>query len=382
MIRPIKIAVVMPLATQRGGGELMLTHAVTFAKESAIHWLIIFLELGPMVEQFRAIGVDSVVIPAGRLRQPLRFVKTIMAIARIARRERISGICGWMAKGHFYGSLAATIAGIPSFWYQLGVYNASLTMDRWAVRLPSNGIVTLSKAGFEAQTRVAPKTPIRLVYPGVDLNRFNVEEMPSISETRRRLRLPRNVPIVGIAGRLQRWKGMHTLISAMAIILREIPAVVCVIVGGEHDLEPEYPRHLAELVRELRIEDQVAIVGFQTNVNEWLHAMDVVVHASDNEPFGIVVIEAMALGKPVVAGSRGGPAEIITDGVDGLLAPFDDSTALADCVLRFLRDPTYAANVGKRARERACRFTIEAYASNLTDAFQDLVIGARKRPAA
>ena len=57
--------------------------------------------------------------------------------------------------------------------------------------------------------------------------------------------------------------------------------------------------------------------------------MDVIVHASDHEPFGIVVIEAMALGKPVVAGDAAGPTEIITDGVNGLLTPYGDAAALA-----------------------------------------------------
>ena len=101
--------------------------------------------------------------------------------------------------------------------------------------------------------------------------------------------------------------------------------------------------------------------------------MDVVVHASDNEPFGIVVIEAMALGKPLVAGSRGGPSEVITDGLNGLLAPFGDAPALATAVLRYLDDPAFAAACGARARARAADFTEERYAANLVQAIRDLI---------
>jgi len=89
--------------------------------------------------------------------------------------------------------------------------------------------------------------------------------------------------------------------------------------------------------------------------------MDVVVHASDREPFGIVVVEAMALGKPVVAGAEGGPREIITEGVDGLLAPYEDAEALARQILRYLDDPAFARRMGEAARRRARDFSPEAF---------------------
>ena len=85
--------------------------------------------------------------------------------------------------------------------------------------------------------------------------------------------------------------------------------------------------------------------------------MDIIVHASDREPFGIVVIEAMALGKPVVAGAAGGPAEVITPGVDGLLAPFGDAPALAQALLRYLDDPALAARCAQGAALRARDFS-------------------------
>jgi glycosyltransferase involved in cell wall biosynthesis len=373
MAPTIKIAVVMPLGAQRGGGELMLTQAVTFSDRSLIEWLVIFLEQGPMIEEYRALGVSTVLVPAGRLRQPIRYLQTIWRIARLARREKVSGIVGWMSKAHYYGSPASWLAGIPSFWYQLGVHNPASRMDRWAARLPARGIVTLSKAGFEAQRLASPKVPSRLVYPGADLRRFDSQTLPTVQETRRKLGLPLDAAVVGIAGRLQRWKGMHTLIAAMPKLLEKFPELTCVIVGGGHALEPEYPAQLSSLARDLGVENRLRMVGLQTNVHEWLHAMDVVVHASDNEPFGIVVIEAMALGKPLVAGEKGGPAEIITAGVDGLLAPFENPAALSDCILRFLTDSEYAKNVGGSARVRARQFSVEAYASNLTAAFQELL---------
>ncbi len=94
------------------------------------------------------------------------------------------------------------------------------------------------------------------------------------------------------------------------------------------------------------------MAGAQTNIPEWMQAMDVMVHASDREPFGIVVLEAMALGKPLVAGAEGGPREIITEGVNGLLTPYDDAPALAQAIARYLNDPEWAERLEMRRKSR------------------------------
>src|SRR5262249_60669713 len=91
---------------------------------------------------------------------------------------------------------------------------------------------------------------------------------------------------------------------------------------------------------------QVRLVGRQSNPEEWMQAMDVFVHSSQHEPFGMVVIEAMALGKPVVASAEGGPTEVITQNVDGLLAPYGDARAFADAIGRLLADGELRPRVG------------------------------------
>ena len=101
--------------------------------------------------------------------------------------------------------------------------------------------------------------------------------------------------------------------------------------------------------------------------------MDVIVHASDHEPFGIVIVEAMALGKPVIAGDAAGPTEIITDGVHGLLTPYGDAGALACALLRLLGDPVGAQRLGEAARRRAQDFSTRAYAQNFVAAVRGLL---------
>jgi glycosyltransferase involved in cell wall biosynthesis len=93
-----------------------------------------------------------------------------------------------------------------------------------------------------------------------------------------------------------------------------------------------------------------------------MHAMDVFVHTSRFEPFGMVVIEAMALGKPVVASAEGGPTEVITPGVDGLLSPYGDPQALAASILRYLDDGELRRSIGRAAALRAGNFTVQQFA--------------------
>ena len=207
----------------------------------------------------------------------------------------------------------------------------------------------------------------------MELERFEPERLPSPREAKRRLGLPTEGPLIGIVGRLQRWKGMHVLVEAMPRILQAHPDAHCVVVGGDHALEPDYPDWLRERIDALGLANKVTLAGLQHNVPEWMQAMDVVVHASDREPFGIVVIEALALGKPVVAGDAAGPTEIITDGVDGLLTRYGDAPALAQAVLRYLDDPAFAARTGTAARQRAQEFSTRRYAQKLVATLQELL---------
>ncbi len=369
----MKIAIIMPLAEQRGGGELMVLHLMQQGQDLGVEWLVVFLSDGPMVQQVRALGAAAVVVDAGRLREVPRYLAAVGRIARLVRREKVDLIFGWMNQAQLYGSPAAKLAGVPAAWYQIGLPLSPGWNDRMATRLPAAGILACSQAAADAQARLAPARPMRIVYPGVELERYEAGKLPSPIEAKQKLGLPLTGPLIGIVGRLQRWKGMHVLVEALPEILQAHPGAHGVVVGGDHAPEPEYPAYLRERISTLGLTDKVTLAGLQGNVPEWMQAMDVFVHASDHEPFGIVVIEAMALGKPVVAGNAAGPTEVITDGVNGLLTPYGDAPALAQAVLRYLDDPAFARQAGAAARVRALEFSTRRYAENCVLALQGLM---------
>jgi len=361
------------MATQRGGGELMLQQLLEHTQHTDIEWIVIFLEEGPLVNTFRDLGVTTHIVPAGRLRHIHRYIQSVKEITSLVRSVEADLILSWSGKPHLYGSIAAQFAGIPAVWFQLGcpVGRHLSWMDRLITALPARCVFTLSKFGARGQKNLWPYRPTRLVYPSANLDKFDPETLPSPQEARQQLGLPTKGPIVGIVGRLQRWKGIHVFIEAMPRILESHPEVHGVVVGGKHDLEPDYPEMLADLISRHHLDDHITLAGFQDNVPLWMQAMDVVVHASDHEPFGIVIIEAMALGKPVVAGASGGPQEIITEEEDGLLASYGDSEALARQIIRYLDEPEFAASVGRAARKRALDFSPKQYANRFVEALHD-----------
>ena len=153
------------------------------------------------------------------------------------------------------------------------------------------------------------------------------------------------------------------------------------LVGAPLFGEDDYERDLRSLGRRLGIAPRVEFRGFRTDIPAELARLDLVVHASViPEPFGQVVTEAMAAGRPVVAADAGGPALIITHGVDGLLSPSGDARALALELSRLAKDPLLRTRLGNAARERARAFSGDAAAGQTLDAY-DAVLRHRARTA-
>jgi glycosyltransferase involved in cell wall biosynthesis len=372
----VKAIIVMPLAEMRGGAELALIQLTRHARILGVEWVVVFLEDGPMVDQIRDFGVKCIVMPAGRLRQFHRYLATVGKLLALIRSERPDAIVGWMGHAQLYGGLAGKLSRVPSMWFQLDTPNNYDPLNKIAMKLTDLGVITNSTRCYGLQKQYFPNTPVRLVYHGFDADRYDPKVLPTPGEARQQLGLPSDIPIIGLVGRLQRWKGIHTLIDCMPKVLSKYPKALCVIVGGRHDVEPQYEDFLHRLISNLSINENVLMAGLQRNVQIWMSAMDIIVHASDHEPFGIVVLEAMALGKPIVAGSEGGPKEIVTNGKNGVLTDYEDSDSLADAVINYLDNPEFAAKLGKEAQIRALDFTDLTYAVKFTAAVQDLLVSS------
>ncbi len=371
----LRALVVMPVATRRGGAEVTLLDAVRHTRGRA-QWLVAFLEDGPMVGEVERLGGRAVVVPAGRLREPWRLAGVSRRLAALARAWRPDIVVGWMPKAHLYAGPAARVLGLPSVWFQHGLPSPRDPIDRLTALLPADGVLAPSRTVAEDQNRIRPRRPLHVAHPGVE----PADAAPAPrAELLAEAGIPARAPVVGLVARLQRWKGVHVLVGAMPHVLAAHPDAHAVVVGGDHPLEPGYREHLVALATRLGVADRVHLLGFQPDARSWMRSFDVAVHASEREPWGLVVLEAMAAGRPLVAGAAGGPAEIVRDGVDGLLVPYGDEAALAERIRRLLDDPALAERLGRTAAARAADFSASGFADDVVAALWSHV--AAHRPA-
>jgi len=363
----------MPLAERRGGAESALLQLLEHGSGLGFEWRVVFLEDGPMVAACEAAGAHPTVVPAGRLREIHRYAGCVARLARQFRLDRPDVVVGWMTKAQLYAGPAARLAGVPALWCQHGMPSSRSVIDRVATALPARGVIAASRAVAHAQRAVRPRRPVAVVYPGTNLDLFDGERLPPPAHARARLGLPVEGRLVGIVARLQRWKGVHVLVEALPTVVGRHPDVHCVVIGGTHELEPEYEPYLRRTVARLGLDERVIFAGAQPEVQLWLQALDVLVNASVDEPFGLSIVEAMALGKPVVAAASGGPLETIRDSVEGLLVPPGDPAGLAGALSRLLADPELAARLGSAGQQRARKFSSRGYAVRFAEAVTDLI---------
>ncbi len=367
----LRMLVVMPSAKDIGGAEEILTQFVAFAPAAGVDVSVCFLEDGPLVGRISSLAREVHVFNAGRLRYPGKFLSAISRLRNIISRSKPALVLSWMTKAQIYAGPAARLCGVPSVCFQRGIPAGDL-VDRLSRAVPCDGFLACSDYVAKLQSRRTRRSVIP-VSSAVNLDRFYKAKTLDQSEIRKKLGLLVDRIIVTIVARLQRWKGIHTFLEAVAKVRKSHPDILGVVVGGKHDIDQDYPELLARLALRLGITDSVRFMGPRTDVAEWMQASDIIVHASVCEPFGIVIIEAMSLGKPVIATKPGGPEEIITDGVDGLLVPHDNPHALSAAMEKFLCNKVFAAKCGAAAEVRAKDFAGADYPGRVAAALNQLL---------
>ncbi|MCX6145060.1 MAG: glycosyltransferase family 4 protein [Ignavibacteriales bacterium] len=202
------------------------------------------------------------------------------------------------------------------------------------------------------QNTKVPEELIRVVPLGRDTRVFD-PKLYSQRRARKRYNLPVGQPIVGVLGRLDPQKGQEEFLRSLPSVLERRSDVCYVIAGDETQGEEGYRDYLVDLTEKLGVAEHVRFLPFTENVAEFLAAIDVFVLPSYSETFGLLLIEAMAMQKPVVATSAGGVPEIVENGWDGILVPPRDERALATAIALLLKNSSLRISLSRHAREDA-----------------------------
>jgi glycosyltransferase involved in cell wall biosynthesis len=333
----LRVLFVAPVAVEGGAGQVLL-NLVTEAPHGGYEPHVVWLEDGPLVGELARLGGDGTLLPAGRLRSPVADVRTFRALLALIRRIGPSLVFATEAKGHVYSALPAKRAGLPALWRQPSRPSARSPIDMIATALPAECVVVASEDVAAAQRALPFGPPIRVVPPGIDPERYAAGDG-------HRLRIQHGLSsdcvVVGIVGRLQPWKGQDIFLRAAALVARVRPEVRYALIGGAEMgwEEGDFPGELKRLAQSLGLTERVVFTGQTQEVPHWLGALDICVNVSDREPFGLVILEAMAAGTPVIAVAAGGPAEIIEHGETGVLLARRTPEALARALLGLVAAP-------------------------------------------
>ena len=238
----------------------------------------------------------------------------------------------------------------------------SKAAHHWVVGRMSR-ILAISEAVRESMLarREAPDSKIMVVPNGI-----TAPEPGNAAETRRSLGLSLDTPLIVCAARLEREKDIASLIGAIQSVRESIPNVRCLVAG-----EGAERTALDAQIGVLGLEDSVTLLGFRADAPALMAAADVFALPSLAEPFGLVLLEAMALGRPVAATRAGGPLEIVVDGETGFLVPPSSPDALAGALGTLLADPALARRMGENGQARyEAQFTVSKMAAATLAVYQ------------
>jgi glycosyltransferase involved in cell wall biosynthesis len=315
-------------------------------------------------------GVETQLVHLAPLFNPI----ALWRLTRLLARERVTILQTHGARANFYGRIAGRLAGVPVIIstvhnslkdYEVRSLRRGLYTFLLRVTLPLvHRIICVSDANRRDLIEECPaaKAKTHTVYNGVDPSAF--PSRPDRQKVRQELEITQGQVLVTVA-RLTEQKGHRYLVQALPCLLETWPQLCCLFVG-----EGELRDALHRMAIDLGVERACRFVGVREDIADILAAADVVVLPSLSEGFPFVLLEALAMGCPVVASRVNGVPELIEDHKTGLLVPAGDSQALSRAIREVLSDPTAASKMGAKGRTVVReRFTVDQMVANTTAIF-------------
>ena len=282
----------------------------------------------------------------------LAFVIEPWRLARLCRRERfdlvhlnnsVTGNLPWM--------IGAWWANTPCITHERGINPQVSSRVRFCSRFLTR-VICISDAVRNTVESLKLRGP-ELVTIANGLDHTEMRVTRTESDIRAELGIAPDRPVIGIIGNIKPWKGQEVVIRAVALLKQTVPNVTCLLIGDFARDDQAYRPRIAQLIEQEDVRDNVLVTGYRANVADYVNVLRIVIHASvDPEPFGRVLLEAMALSKPLVA-SRGGAApEIVAEGTTGFLFTPGDAADLARQLERLMGDAALRESMGRAGFER------------------------------
>jgi glycosyltransferase involved in cell wall biosynthesis len=382
-LNSLRVLLVSPVG-EIGGGEKVLLALIEKLPQFQVEPVLACMRPGPLAEAARQLGIKVYEFKNHRYREIPVVWEGIQWLAQVIRETKAQLVHANHAS-HIYGSLASRFTNVPEVWHLHDYPYHWDWVDQLSIRLPTDHVIFTTnkvKSGYpHLHTRphsVIPPTCIDPTYLRAFVPQRDIRVRYNLSAG----------PLFLTVARLQEHKGHRYLLDAVSAVVKSYPNVTFAIVGKPSGNEQEqYMQTLLAQSKSLGIEEQVKFLGYvgESELVSLYHEASALIHPAITEGFGLVLLEAMLLGTPVIAAAADGPRELIADGQTGLLIPTGDSDSLANAIVRFLNTPDLARTLRDRGIAAAEQFSldkmVEATVNVYTKIFigNDLIIGAEAK---
>ncbi len=322
---------------------------------------------GKLVGRLEGTGVKHYQLPVGK-KSPLTVILMIREVKKIILKEDIDIVHARSRIPAIIGFAAAKLTNCIFItkahgYYNTGFFSRPMSWGRFVI------VASRDMAKHMMDDLGTPYDRIKLIPRGVDLNEFKfLKEDESGGNSPKKKDF-----IIGVVSRLTPLKGHADLFKAVALVFRKIPTIKLLVIGEAPHSKPKYREELEALTRQLGISSIVEFMGQRSDIPEILSKLDVLVLPTRTpEAFGRVIIEAQAVGVPVVATKVGGITDIIRDGENGLLAFPEDPHSIEEAIMKIFKDRSlYRYMVLRARREVEEKYSLLPMAEKTIKVYED-----------
>ena len=377
-----------------GGSDLALLRMIEALDRDRFEVFVVLPYDGPLVPRLWAAGAVVRFLPmlllrtlpsvSYQLRYLVQFWPTVWRISRLIRDQRIDLVHS-NASYSLYGGFAALAARRPHVWHireiPPNIPFARAALGRMVLAL-SRMVIVMTHACADALFGIrADHAKIRFLSEGLDLGTWSRDGITR--SIRGELGVALETPLLGFVARLDPWKGLDVFLEAAAIVKTRFPSAVFLVAGDAPDGFEAYRDSMIARAAELGVANHVRFLGWRYRLEDipaLMSSLDIFCHTSvEPEPFGLVLIEAMAMNCPVIATRAGGPLEIVEDGVSGLLTRPGDPPALAEAICALLADPARRRRIADAGRARVeAHYSLEAFRGAIARLYSELLDDPRR----
>jgi len=351
------------------GGERSLLLILDKIDKTRFYPLLVTPEEGPLTREAVSRGIDVTIIglptavierkrsKTGIIFLLFSFIALVPAVVKLVlliRKCSIDLVYTNSQKAHLIGLCAGLCAGVPVIWHFRDIVTEAhlRKLMSYSGALFATGIIAISRAvaaQFTICSRVSGK--VMVIHNAIDISDFQKRKRESHADLRKEFHLPEKSVIIASVGQIAEWKGQEYCIYAARELVRRFDNVYFFIIGKPLFKEENYNIHIHTLVKELNLEQRVFFTGFRRDIPALMHEVNFLLHTPvEPEPFGRVLIEAMAAGTPVVAFDNGATAEVLRGNMGLLVRPLD-TRGIIKAISILLKDDDLYANTAKRAQE-------------------------------